>query len=110
MDRELVMYTRTMGCPYISIARSVLRRTEVPYREVNIDRDAAAKQRLLEWTGHLSVPTLIVAAPGNDLPLVEPPPLAAGQSPRGIDRGAMLTEPSAEQLALWLVKNGFLSA
>lgn len=110
MDRELVMYTRTMGCPYISIARSVLKRTEVPYREVNIDRDPAAKERLLAWAGHLSVPTLIVAAPGQDLPVVEPPPLDKGQSPRGVDRGIMLTEPSAEQLTLWLVKNGFLSA
>ncbi len=109
MERELVMYVRTAGCPYVSIARSVLKRLEVPCREVNIDRDPAARQRLLDWTGYLSVPTLIAALPGQDLPLSEPTPLPPDRSPRGIDRGALITEPNAEQLADWLLKQGFLS-
>lgn len=110
MDYELVMYTRTLGCPYVRIAKRVLQSTGVPYREINIDRDADARARLLDWVGFLSVPTLIVAEPGADLPAETPAPLPDGaRSPRGIDRGTMLTEPSADELTTWLIKTGFIT-
>lgn len=105
---ELVMYTRTSGCPYVSLARSVLQQEGVPYREVFIDRDPEARQHLLDWVGFLSVPTLMVTAPQSDYPIETPPPLAPGMSPRGIDRGAMITEPNAEQFLAWLRKHHFL--
>ena len=35
---ELVMYTRTSGCPFVSLARSVLQKENVVYREVYINR------------------------------------------------------------------------
>jgi hypothetical protein len=75
-----------------------------------IDRDATAKARVVAWTGFQSVPTLIIAAPGSDLPIEEPAPLAHGASPRGIDRGAMITEPHRMELKAWLVKHGFITA
>ena len=73
---ELVMYTRTSGCPWVSLARGVLKQANVPYREIYVDRDPEAHQRLLDWVGFLSVPTLIVTAPACDLPIEDPAPLA----------------------------------
>ena len=110
MSRELVMYTRTSGCPFVSVARRVLQQKNVPYREVFIDLDIEARERVKTWTGFLSVPTLVVAEHGTDLPFEDPTPLATGASPRGIDRGPMITEPGAEQLTRWLVKHGFIEA
>lgn len=107
-DKELVMYSRSTGCPYVSIARRVLDGYSVPYREIYIDKDPQAKQRVLAWTGFLSVPTLVVAQPGEILPYTDFQPLAQGASPRGVDRGPMLTEASSEQLERWLAKHGFI--
>ncbi|MBN1285248.1 MAG: glutaredoxin family protein [Anaerolineae bacterium] len=108
MDKELVMYTRTDGCPYITVAKRIFEREGIPYREIYIDHDPEAERRVREWTGFLSVPTLVIANPGEDLPYELVPPLPEGESPRGIDRGAMLTEGNAGQLKRWLRRHGFL--
>lgn len=105
---ELVMYSRTIGCPYVTIAKRVLHEYDVPYREIYIDRDPAAKQRVLDWTGFLSVPTLIIACEGGSLPAGDVAPLPEGSSPRGVDRGAMLTEANEAQLKAWLTKHNLL--
>jgi glutaredoxin len=105
---ELVMYTRTLSCPFVTIAERVLEQYNVPYREIYIDKDPTARQRVQAWTGFHSVPTLVITAPGEVLPLEEPAPLPAGESPRGIDRGYMLTEPRDKQLADWLRKHGLV--
>jgi glutaredoxin len=102
------MYSRTSGCPFVTTAKLVLHEHQIPYREVFIDQDPAARERVLDWTGFLSVPTLIVAPLGEDLPLEIPPPLPKGASPRGIDRGAMITEPNTKQFSEWLRKHGFM--
>lgn len=107
-DKELVMYSRTTGCPYISTARRVLAAHDVSYREIHIDRDEQARARVLAWTGFLSVPTLVVAEAGSDLPYTEFAPLPHGASPRGIDRGPMLTEGSSADIEQWLHKHGFI--
>jgi glutaredoxin len=107
---ELVMYSRSSPCPFVSIARKVLQREGVPYRELMIDKDRTYESRVREWTGFLSVPTLILALPGQDTPYVPPAPLAPGASPRGIDRGSMLTEAYEDELLAWLRKHGFLPA
>lgn len=108
MAKELVMYTRTFGCPYVSIARRVLEEHHIPYREVFIDQDNAARERVLTWTGFLSVPTLVVVESGADVPDVEPTPLPTGSSPRGINRGVMITEPNADELLAWLGQHHFV--
>ncbi|GAB4554647.1 MAG: hypothetical protein OHK0023_25040 [Anaerolineae bacterium] len=105
---ELVMYSRTMPCPYVTIARRTLQKLGVPYRELMIDEDDTYRARVLAWTGFLSVPTLIIARQGQDLPISEPTPLPKGASPRGVDRGPMLTEASEDELTAWLRKHGFL--
>jgi glutaredoxin len=107
--RELVMYSRSTGCPYITLARRVLDRYAVPHREIMIDRDPVAKQRVLDWTGFLSVPTLVIAESGSDLPYTDVLPLSAGASPRGIDRGPMLTEGSMEEVENWLRKHDLIT-
>ncbi|MCU0513867.1 MAG: glutaredoxin family protein, partial [Anaerolineae bacterium] len=94
-NHELVMYTRTAGCPFVTTAKRVLADFGVPYREVFIDQDPEARARVLAWTGFLSVPTLVVAAPGQDVPWTAVAPLPPGDSPRGVDRGPMLTEASS---------------
>ena len=110
MTKELVMYGRSYGCPFITLAKRVLTDYQVVYREIFIDRDGEAKQRVLDWTGFLSVPTLIIARQGEDLPYEPPAALPAGNSPRGIDRGTMITEPGQDELIRWLQQHGFIEA
>ncbi|MEP7285753.1 MAG: glutaredoxin family protein [Chloroflexota bacterium] len=106
--KELVMYTRTTPCPFVSLAKRVLDAEQIPYRELFIDHDKTYEQRVLNWTGFLSVPTLIIAWVGQDLPYIEPSLLPKDTSPRGEDRGPMLTEPNEDQLRNWLRKHALL--
>ncbi len=108
MAYEIVMYSRFSPCPYVRSAKRVLDRERIPYREIYIDEDPAAKQRVIEWTGFQSVPTIILAQPGEILPYEAPEPLAPGASPKGIDRGPMITEPGEVQLENWLRRHGFM--
>lgn len=107
-NKEIVMYSRTMGCPFVTTAKRVFSKHNIPYREIYIDKDPQARQRVLDWTGFLSVPTIIIAETGRDVPCADVSALEAGQSPRGIDRGAMITEASTAQLTDWLAKHGWL--
>jgi glutaredoxin len=110
MTKQLVMYSRTTGCPFITVAKRVLNDHALSYQEVFIDKDMDARLRVQEWTGFLSVPTLIVAESGEILPVEPPSPLPAGASPRGINRGSMITEGSIEQLETWLAQHGFINS
>ena len=109
MTRELVMYSRRQPCPWVTLAKQTLQLHGVTWRELLIDEDEDARNRLLTWVGFLSVPTLIVAECGSDLPLEEPAALETGISPRGIDRGSMISEPGMAQLSAWLQRNGLLA-
>jgi len=109
MNYDLVFYTRTSGCPFVTLAKRVLNDYAVNYREIFIDRDDLARARVLEWTGFLSVPTIVVAEPGDILPVSVPEPLPRGSSPRGIDRGYMITEPGSDELLYFLLRHGFIS-
>lgn len=108
MSKQLVMYSRSSSCPFVTLAKRVLNDHALEYREIYIDKDDAARQRVLKWTGFLSVPTIVVVDEGEDVPNEEPAPLAQGASPRGIDRGVMITEPSIADLTKWLEKHGFI--
>lgn len=109
MKKELVMYSRTMGCPYISIAKKALAEYNLSYRELYIDIDDVARQRVLDWTGFLSVPTIVLAHSGEDLPLTPPNYLELGASPRGINRGSMITEANRDELLNWLRQHEFIT-
>jgi glutaredoxin len=109
MTYELVMYTRG-GCAMVGLAKRVLNDYHVPYREIAIDRDDTARQWVMNTTGFLSVPTLVVAHTGDNMPFEAPLPIARGSSPRGINRGSIITEPSMSQLIGWLEQHGFIES
>jgi len=108
VNKRLISYVRTRPCPYMNTARYVLGEHNVDYKEILIDKDSLARERVIEWTGFESVPTIIVAEDDSLLPIEIPESLPKGASPRGIDRGYMITEPSGEQLEQWLAKHGFI--
>jgi glutaredoxin len=110
MTQTLVFVNRSIGCPLSTLARRILEDHAVDYLERWYDTEPDVKSRLLQWTGFLSVPTLYVAGDNTNEPVEPPEPLDRGASPRGIDRGSMLTEPSADQLLAWLVRHGFVDA
>jgi glutaredoxin len=108
MDKELVMYVRSFYCPTVALARDLLKRYEVPYREIDIDADPEMAERVKTWTHHLSVPTIVVAEPGADVPFTDFLPRPTDRSIKGYDRGPMITEPNNRALENWLHKHGFL--
>lgn len=108
MDKEIVMYVRGAFCVGVALARDLLTRYKVPYREINIDEDPELAARLKAWTHYYSVPTLIVANPGEDIPYTDFLPRPTERSIKGYDRGPMITEPNNRDLENWLHKHGFL--
>ena len=107
-EKELVVYTRSTYCPYQAKADRVFKKHDLKPRTILIDRDKAMEQRVINWTGFKSVPTIIAARPGEDLPFEDPEPLDQGASPRGIDRGSMITEATEDRLEAWLEKHEFI--
>ncbi len=108
MQKELVMYGRSFSCSDQARAIAFLSQMNVPYRFVDISRDTAAAHHLLEWVGHLSVPTLVIAQPGDRLPISEPAPLDPTRRTRGQHRGTMITEPDNSQLEGFLREHHLL--
>jgi glutaredoxin len=107
-DKALIMYSRTIPCPDCERARALLQSLAVPYQEVMIDLDPAARGVVENLTGFHAVPTLVVTRPGEAMPFPEPRPLEQGRSPRGLDRGTVITEPDMVSLRRWLTGHGFL--
>ena len=108
MARQVVVYM-SPWCGNSSDTQRALREWGVPATFINIKEDRAAATRLRGWVGFESVPTVIIAEEGSAEPFEPPAALAAGKSPRGTDRGSMITEATRVQLRSWLVKHGFLS-
>ncbi|PJF22359.1 MAG: hypothetical protein CUN56_06385 [Phototrophicales bacterium] len=101
-EKDLVMYSRSTGCPFVTLAKRVLDDYGIPYREIFIDEDMVARERVKHWTGFYSVPTLVIAYPGQDTPYEPPADIDIGTSPRGVNRGTMITEPNIIELTEWL--------
>ncbi len=102
---HIVMYSRSIPCSFVQTARRLFSDLAIEYKEIYIDQDETARNRVIDWTGFASVPTIILAGE-DDLPIAPPSYLEKGASPRGIDRGVMITEPIREELNLWLQKQG----
>lgn len=104
---RLVVYGSSIPCPDMARFQWWLQRNEVAAIEfVDIHREEWAYDRVIEWVGHASVPTLVIAS-DDDLDPIEPPtPLEHGQRVRGFDRGTMLTEPNPGQIEGFLQRNG----
>ncbi len=107
MAVRLVAYV-TSWCPNCSDTRRALEEWGVACHYINIRQEPGTAERVRAWTGFESVPTLVIAADGSTEPAEPPAPLPRGRGPRGIDRGSMLTEPTREELRMWLVKHGLL--
>ncbi len=106
--KQLVVYVRAF-CPDVRRTREFLEAHHIPHRIVDADLDPAVKERVRQWTGFLSFPTLVVAEDGSVEPCSPPLPLPPGQSPRDVDRDTMLTEASNPVLEKWLRRNGFMT-
>lgn len=106
--KELVMYGRRFACGDQFRAMAFLEARHVPYRFVDISDDPEASQRLFNWVGHLSVPTLVIAEQGEVLPVTEPTPLDRTRRTRGQNRGTIITEPSDPQLEEFLEQHSLL--
>ncbi|MGQ9489818.1 MAG: glutaredoxin family protein [Anaerolineae bacterium] len=109
MSKQIVVYV-SPWCYSSQDTERALNEWGVPARFINIKEDLVAAARLKGWVGFESVPTVVLAE-GDSLEPCEPPaPLSAGKSPRGIDRGSMITEATRAQLRNWLVRHGILPA
>jgi hypothetical protein len=109
VEKELILVSQPRYTPFVALARDLLTRYKIPFREIDIQAEPAIAERLIGWVGQLSVPTLIVVATESDVPLFPPTPLDPGQSARGVDRGSLISEPNNQQLEDWLYKHGFLA-
>lgn len=109
MDTELIFYNRIAGCPYSTVAKMLLERKNIPFHEIFIDMDRRAGQRVEKWTGYRVVPTLVIAEKGKVTPVEVPESLPEGKSPRGIDRGYMISEPTERQLKKFLTRHNLLA-
>lgn len=89
-------------------ARRVFRELRIPYREIDIEADEEAAAKVKGWTGFYSVPTIVLAEGQGLDPALPISPLPEGTSPRGVDRGGIITEPRADQLVSFLRHHGFL--
>ncbi len=106
--KQLVIYVRGNFCPDTRRTREFLAEHAVPYRVVDAALDPVAQQRVVQWTGYMSFPTLVITDDDGTEPLEPPLPLSPGQSPRNVDRGTLLTEATVPVLERFLRRNGFL--
>ncbi|MCU0507027.1 MAG: glutaredoxin family protein [Anaerolineae bacterium] len=107
MSRQVVVYM-SPWCSSSADTQRALNEWGVPATFVNIKEDRAAATRLRGWVGFESVPTVVLAEAGTVEPCEPPAPLVSGSSPRGVDRGSLITEATRVQLRAWLVKQGLL--
>lgn len=103
---RLVVYGRSGLCPDMVRWNRWVASHPLAYVEYDIDSDDEAEAKVLAWTGHRSVPTLVIAPDDGFEPIEEPSPLPEGRGPRAIDRGTMLTEPNPAQINTFLIRNG----
>lgn len=108
MSKQVVVYM-SPWCYTSQDTQRALNEWGVPATFINIKEDRAAAARVKGWVGFESVPTVIIAEGDSSEPFEPPAPLTKGASPRGIDRGSMITEANHTQLREWLVKHGVLA-
>lgn len=103
---RLVVYGSSVPCPDMARFSWWIGQHEVPGMVMlDIHRDPEAYDKVVAWTGHASVPTLVIAADDGFEPVEAPTPLD-GRRARAFDRGTVLTEPNPGQIVEFLVRNG----
>ncbi len=106
--KTLILYGTKQYNPFMALARDLLGRYHIPFKEINVDDNPDAAARVRSLVGHMNVPTLVVTAPGGVEPIEPPLPLPGNQSVRGVDRGTIITSPNNKELENWLFKHEFL--
>ncbi len=56
--RHQVLVFSTPSCPWCVRAKAYLRERQVPFRDVDVSRDAAAARDLVRRTGQMGVPVI----------------------------------------------------
>ena len=108
MSKRVIVYM-SPWCYTSKDTQSALTEWGVPATFINIKEDHAAAAHVRGWVGFESVPTVIIAEGESLEPLEPPAPLVGGSSPRGLDRGSLITEATRNQLRAWLVKHAILA-
>lgn len=65
MSRPRVVVYTTQYCPYCLAAKRLLQSKGVPFEEVDVSRDEAMREKLVQWTGRETVPQIFA----DDKPL-----------------------------------------
>ncbi|MDP5276675.1 glutaredoxin family protein [Chengkuizengella axinellae] len=55
MKNQITVYT-TSTCPYCVLLKNFLNEQDLPFKEINLEKDAAAAEKLINTTGQLGVP------------------------------------------------------
>ncbi|MBO0994373.1 glutaredoxin family protein [Bacillus sp. SD088] len=53
--KQITVYT-TSTCPYCDMMKNFLKENELPFKEVNVQQDPDAANRLVQATGQMGVP------------------------------------------------------
>ena len=59
MSAAVVMYA-TCWCPYCERARQLLKRKQVEFTEIDIDKDPALREQMMQRSGRRTVPQIFV--------------------------------------------------
>ena len=57
--KPVTMYT-TSNCPFCSSAKSLLAKREIEYTEINLARDPDGRDELVEKTGMITFPQILI--------------------------------------------------
>jgi glutaredoxin 3 len=57
--KPVILYT-TEACPYCSSAKALLNKRGISYEEINLARDPDGRQRLIETTGMVTFPQIVI--------------------------------------------------
>lgn len=55
---ETTIYTKP-GCPYCAAAMDDFRQRNIPFRQIDVQHDAAAREVMRKLSGGLKVPTIV---------------------------------------------------
>lgn len=55
----------TPTCPYCTMAKKFLRDHDVPYTDIDVAADDGAAQKMIEKSGQMGVPVIVVADPAG---------------------------------------------
>ena len=79
------------------------------YQEIDVEKDPEAALRLESWNnGFRSVPTIVIEGEGGLTLGGKTPSEDKPRSPRGWERGPMITEPSNRELEAFLRHHGVI--